>query len=376
MSENIDSIITKLQSRMSDMTPEERAITQKKIDVIKSDLEHAIFVSQHSNDIIEQADKKFDQYTSLTKTDWAFLGLATTLQIVRQYVLTPFCERLDDQEAANQTEGHFEEHSDRQHQWYHPSLDEILSNPVPFDAIQGSKIFGVNLGGRTHRHKTLGHDPILGYVFGTMNILTSTLTTSNFSSYHIKTSDLKRDYLANPAQTSLVIKYSLRRAFNEGCDGRFAVASAFLKEHIHLQSDVKTKESLPLPIISVYDSDLSRKLANYGFDIQNIATIGKQAALSCFINFLISVIHRLCMPKGEDENMYKVRTQKILLFSNLAATSSNLVYTVVSNNYKKLDIGGSIVTIYRVLSDSKFITDLRLEFRDKFLKNELFNTNN
>lgn len=361
---------------MSDMTPEERAITQKKIDEIKSDLEHAIFVSQHSNDIIEQADKKFDQYTSLTKTDWAFLGLATTLQIVRQYVLTPFCERLDDQEAANQTEGHFEEHSDRQHQWYHPSLDEILSNPVPFDAIQGSKIFGVNLGGRTHRHKTLGHDPILGYVFGTMNILTSTLTTSNFSSYHIKTSDLKRDYLANPAQTSLVIKYSLRRAFNEGCDGRFAVASAFLKEHIHLQSDVKTKESLPLPIISVYDSDLSRKLANYGFDIQNIATIGKQAALSCFINFLISVIHRLCMPKGEDENMYKVRTQKILLFSNLAATSSNLVYTVVSNNYKKLDIGGSIVTIYRVLSDSKFITDLRLEFRDKFLKNELFNTNN
>lgn len=336
---------------------------------------YAIYISEHSDAIIDKADDEFDRFTTFNKIDWSFLSLATTLQIVRQYVLTPFAKRLDDKTAAKQTNGHFEEHSERAHRWYHPSLEEIVSNPVPFDAIQGSKSFGAKLAGRTHRYKTLGHDPILGYIFGTMNILTSTLTTSNFISYHIKTSDIKRDYLSNPAQTSLVVKYSLQRVFNEGAKGREAFASALLKEHIHLKSDIKTKESLPLPVISVFDSDLARKLANYGLDVQNVVTIGEQAIVSKFINYLISALHRLCMPKDIDEKMYAVKTHKILMFSNLAATSSNLVYTAVSKNYNKFDVGGSIITIYRLISDSNFITDLRIEFRNKYFRNELFNNN-
>ncbi len=357
------------------MTPEERVVAQAKIDELKSELKHDIYVAKHSDEIIDKADDEFDRYTAFTKTDWAFLGLAITLQIVRQYVLTPFMERLDDQTAAKQTAGHYEEHSKRSHRWYHPSLEEIVSNPVPFDAIQGSKTFGTKLAGRTHRYKTLGHDPVLGYIFGTMNILTSTLTTSDFASYHIKTSDIKRDYLSNPAQTSLVVKYSLQRALNEGTEGREAVASAFLKEYIHLKSDVKTKDSLPLPIISVYDSNLARKLANYGLDVQNVTTVCKQATLSVFINYIISLLHRLCMPKDEDERLYAVRTHKMLMFSNVVATSSNLVYTAVSQNYNKLDVGGSIVTIYRLLSDSQIITDIRIDLRNRYLRNELFNQN-
>lgn len=376
MPETIDESISRLKRQLALMTPEERGKSQKKIDEVKSELSHAIYVAKHSDEIIDKADEEFDRYTAFTKVDWEFLGLATTLQIVRQYMLTPFAERLDDQTAAKHTSGHIKEHSNRSHRWYHPSVDEIVSNPVPFDAMQGSKKFGAGLSGTTHRTRVLGHDPILGYVFGTMNILTSTLTTSNFLSYHIKTAENKKDYLSNPARTSLVIKYATQRVINEGWEGKEAFASAFLKEFIHLKSDVKTKDSLPFPGISVYDADLARKLANYGLDVQNIATIGKQASLSIVINYLISMLHRLCKPNDVDEKMYAAKTHKVLMFSNLAATSSNLVYTAVSQNYKKLDIGGSIVTIYRLLSDSNFITDLRIEFRDKYLKNELFNYNN
>lgn len=41
----------------------------------------------------------------------------------------------------------------------------------------GSKDFDLGIGsGFTHRAKTLGHDHILGWIFGTMNIATSTIT--------------------------------------------------------------------------------------------------------------------------------------------------------------------------------------------------------
>lgn len=371
MPETIDESISRLKRQLALMTPEERGKSQKKIDEVKSELSHVIYVAKHSDEIIDKADEEFDRYTAFTKVDRAFLGLATTLQIVRQYVLTPFAERLDDQTAAKQTSGYIKEHSNRSHRWYHPSVDEIVSNPVPFDAMQGSKKFGVGLSGTTHRTRVLGHDPILGYVFGTMNILTSTLTTSNFLSYHIKTAENKKDYLSNPAQTSLVVKYSAQRVIDEGWEGKVAFASAFLKEFIHLKTDVRTKDSLPFPGISVYDADLARKLANYGLDVQNIATVGKQASLSIVINYIILMLHRLCKPYDVDEKTYAAKTHKVLMFSNLAATSSNLVYTAVSQNYKKLDIGGSIVTIYRLLSDSNFITDLRMEFRNKYLENKL-----
>ena len=373
MKDNIDDTIDRLKRRLESMTSEERVEARARLEEVKDDVKHAIDVTKHSDEIINKSDIDFDRYTALTNTDWVFIGLATTLQIVRQYVVTPFFDRLDDQTAAKQTSGHIKEHSNRSHRWYHPSIDEIISNPVPFDAMQGSKKFGAGLSGKTHRTRALGHDPVLGYVFGTMNILTSTLTTSNFISYHVKTAENKKDYLSNLAQTSLVIKYSIQRVISEGMEGKEAFASAFLKEFIHLKSDVKTKDSLPFPGISVYDADLARKLANYGLDVYNIATVGKQASLSIAINYIISMLHRLCKSNDVDEKVYAARTHKVLMFSNIAASSSNLVYTAVSQNYKKIDIGGSIVTIYRILSDSKFITDLRLEFRNKYLKNELFN---
>ena len=43
--------------------------------------------------------------------------------------------------------GTFEEHSDQKHKYYMPSLEEIIKNPVPFDAIYGSRAKGLGIGG-------------------------------------------------------------------------------------------------------------------------------------------------------------------------------------------------------------------------------------
>jgi len=320
---------------------------------------------------INDLDVEFERQTGLTKIDITFLFFATAAQCVRQYVLTGFPERLDDQTAANATKSHMEEHSNRCHKWYNPSLEEIITNPVPFDAMYGSPDFDLGLSGRTHRRKTLGHDPVLGWIFGTANIATSTLTTNNLASYHVKTGEvLIRDKITNNAQTPYVFYYVKEKLFHNGIDGKKIIATSLVKEAIHLKSDINTKESLPFPIVSALSPELADTLASYGLDMANIATVGKQASYAIMINMLIGMIHYLVhdFNKGESRKLYEVRTRKILSYSNYIASASNLLYVTISAAlgngaaFRKLDIGGFIVTLYRLISDSAFIQKIKEEF--------------
>jgi len=57
-----------------------------------------------------------------------------------------------------------------------------------------------------------------------------------------------------------------------------------------------------------------------------------------------------------------------LSYSNLIASSSNILYTTFStclgdsNALKKLDVGGIIVTVYRLINDYQFIQEIKEEF--------------
>jgi hypothetical protein len=263
------------------------------------------------------------------------------------------------------------EHSDRSHWWYNPPLNEIITNPVPFDAMCGSPNFELGLSGWTHRRKTLGHDPILGWIFGTANIATSTLTTNDFTSYHVKTGTvIKRDRITNYAQTPSVFYYTKEKLFNNGFEGKKIIATSLIKEAIHLQSDINTKESLPLPIVSTFSPELAKTIASYGFDMANIIVVGKQASFAILINTLVGMIHYLIhdFNKGESKKLYEVRTRKILSYSNYIASASNLLCVTISAAFgngvafRKLDIGGFIVTLYRLISDSIFIQKIKEEF--------------
>lgn len=77
--------------------------------------------------LLVEYDQEFEKRTSLTKIDWCFLFVAIGLQLVRQYCLTSFPERKDDQSAAREVKGGDEEHSNRKHRYYNPSLNEIVT---------------------------------------------------------------------------------------------------------------------------------------------------------------------------------------------------------------------------------------------------------
>lgn len=331
-------------------------------------------VAANAEQILDEIDEKFEKYTGLNKLDVSFLFLAVALQVVRQYTLTKFPERLDDQTAANNTIGHGEEHSNRKHRYYNPSLEEICSNPVPFDAIflaNGALEGGGYMG---HRVTAIGHDPILGLIFGTANIVTSTLTNKSLQSYHIYTGYDKlgrsKDCLKNKANTGLVLSRTKDKLLHEGMDGKQKVGASLLKEIIHLRSDINTKNSLPLPIVTVINAGLAADLAQRGLDMANIVTVGKQMTFSIFINSMISMLHGLFYDESVEysRKAYEVRTRKILSYSNFIASASNLIYVGANvslgneNALKSLDIGGLAVTLYRIATDAKFIRQVKREF--------------
>lgn len=317
----------------------------------------------NTREILDDLDKEFCKVTGLNKVDTSILFVAIGLQIARQYILTKFPQRLDDQSAAKSTRGHFEEHSNRIHRYYNPSLEEIITNPVPFDANIGAN--GALSGGGSlgHRVTAIGHDPILGLIFGTCNIATSTLTTASFNSYHIYTNENNRDYFASKARTDLVLNYTMNKLLNNGLEGKIIVATSLIKEIIHLKSDINTKNSLPIPGIPAINSKLASDLASYGFDMANVLAIGKQATYSTMINTIIAMIHRLFFDENNiNKKLYEVKTRKILSYSNLVATSSNLGVVAITKNMNLLDLGGLGVTIYRLITDKKFIRKVKEEF--------------
>ena len=332
-------------------------------------------VAKNAEQILGDIDRKFENCTGLKRIDVNFLFMAVALQVVRQYVFTKFPERLDDQTAAKEIkkpkkisdEGPY----DRTHRYYNPSLEEICKSHVPFDANIGAN--GALAGGKQmgHRVTALGHDPIIGLVMGTANIATSTLTTNNrWQSYHILANESHRDYFRNRADTGLVFVKTKDKLLNEGWEGKEKIGWSLAKEIYHLKTDLKTKNSLPLPAVSAVNGELAADLAKRGLDMCNIITVGKQAGFAILINTLISMVHGLFYDESLDYNrsLYEVRTRKILSYSNFIASASNLIYvggSVSAGNkeaLKSLDIGGLMVTIYRIATDVAFMRKLKKEF--------------
>lgn len=308
-------------------------------------------------------DAEFEKRTGLRKKDIMFLTVAIGLQCIRQYVIDPLIKQKREKSKQNDEKG---KKKNADAGWYYVPTENILCNRVPFDAQNynhknDATINGFLKGARDHRYVTLGHDPILGWIFGTANILTSTITRYDFKSAHVKYDSVtKKNYIHSRADNEKIVEAIIDR-WNSGLkDGKIAIALAVVREAMHLYSDVNTKDSLPIPGIMTYSPKMAEKLTEYGIDM---ASVGTEVTLASLINWLIAVVHRLCFDETKDEEeFYEVRTRKIILYSNLIASTSNVIACYFTGNYKMLDIGGVLVTIARLISDVRFICKIKDEF--------------
>jgi hypothetical protein len=120
--------------------------------------------------------------------------------------------------------------------------------------------------------------------------------------------------------------------FDGGIDGKKIIGASLVKKLIHLKSDINTKKSLPLPIIGMFSPAIAESLSSYGLDMANILTVAKQAAYASMINAFIGMIHYLHYDPDKDKSkrLYEVRTRKIITYSNLIASTSNILYVAIN----------------------------------------------
>lgn len=157
-------------------------------------------------------------------------------------------------------------------------------------------------------------------------------------------------------------------------EDKFRLAAGLFAQYAHLKSDAFTSRGLPVPLIEAFSKELAGKLYSEQYDllclVKDLKKVGLQAGISILINMIISFVHGLFYNEEKDgkRDHYEVRTRKILLFSNLISSGLNLAW--VGGNaafgnetaWKDLDLGGLLVTLWRLFSDVRFITKVKEQF--------------
>ena len=340
----------------------------------------------------KEVNELFSKKTGLNKSDFAFLFFAVALQATRQFLLTgdlgstvKLDERVKDNEKSIKKEIEAQQENykkknyspDGKDGWgtkktqkgYRTWLEIAMTKKVPYDVTEGSTTLNINMLGGYHRLKTLGHDPILGWIFGTLNIITDTVTLTNFQTYAV---NMKNGLAFDIIKAPISLFELFQMGYESISEEWQRLPAAIFAQGLHLKSDEFTKLGLPIPVIGTFSEELALKIYKQNYDyltlIKDIKIVGRQAAFSALINYIVATVHRFFYApnKDEDEKLYEVKTRKILLYSNIIASTSNIIYTSLTG-INNLDLGGLLVTLYRIVSDVSYITKIKKEF----IENEL-----
>lgn len=368
------------------------AVSESWDDIVQQAEEHYPY-DVELEDILSQAEfenayrdlksinKEFRQATKLDGVDLSMVIVAAALQTLRWALMPAIGAPIDKASRMTSEEGDelvkklkkefAEKHKDwpaekkqqgrRLRKQEGKTWKEIIFSGVPYDAIKGSKkVLGTGLSGNTHRYRTLGHDPVLGWVFGTSNILTDTLTLNNLTSYRVE-----KGAMTNKA---LLIPQLFVETSDQIQSDKYKLPAAVFRQALHYKSDMYTKDGLPVPLLGVFSEALAGKLYSSQYDflcfVRDSKIEGISAVLSILISMVISLLHGLYYDEGNDGNrdLFEVRTRKILLYSNTLASTGNVAATLITKNAKMLDIGGLLVTISRLYTDARFIARAKEEF--------------
>ena len=345
-----------------------------------------ILTPEEINAAFTEADEinaEFSRKTSIiNKTDLAFLMIATALQVAKSLIFPYVAEKFDygkgldpEKRVVHNDKSIGKAHREANDKFKNRHIEKhgagkwinILYNTVPYDITKGSAELGINMGGRYHRMYTLGHDPILGWLFGTANILTDCITFNT-----LKTNRVSRVDPITGGQKMWITpeRVPVGAMFRESYDiikaDYLNLPAAIFAQAQHLKSDKYTKVGLPVPILPTINENFASKLYRENYDAlcfgRDLKIIGASFIVSKLIDIIISLTHGLFNKNKEKQELYEVKTRKILLISNAIASTSTIINAVITENPKNLDIGSLLNTVTHLWTDIRFITKIKKEF--------------
>ena len=369
------------------------------------------------DEIIENIDKEFAKKTGiLNKKDQTFLWTAVALQTLRWYLLEyDFGEWIVDKDSREKASEGGKREADERKNYLNENEDnnknsnnfipwtDYFKYAVPYDAmkddesnmegvrniiIEGVTAFGKNLSPSKHHSATLGHDPILGYFFGTINIMTSTIT---YNKTLFPTNKVEYPLIKEKVEFLETFFTSVRA----GIDDYKRIPAALIRQAMHVSSDTFSTMGLPIPFLNATtqqkfleqgwnSNELFKNLSKFKESLgKNITILEMQLLISYFINIIISNLHLLFYDEKKDGNLklYNVRTQKIIATSNSISSGLNIAYVgakiyigiktininSIKNGIKKIDLGGYINTVHEIVKSKKLQERIRREYLEERL---------
>ena len=146
--------------------------------------------------------------------------------------------------------------------------------------------------------------------------------------------------------------------------------AALARQAIHFGSDYFTKQGLPIPFLGTLSPQMAHQFMNSNLknsvhiDLYGLTT---STLLAAVVNQIIFYLHKLFYNEQRDgsRSAYEIRTRKILTYSNLISTGSNAIAVAITGAVSKLDVGGILVTLCRIASDYRFISQIEREFLEQ-----------
>lgn len=341
---------------------------------------------------LDTINEEFAKKTSiLNKTDISFLLVATALQVTKTLMFPYLAQKFDygnsfdpEERLQHDDSSIKKAEKDAKDNYRDKKLKKnptgkwinILYQTVPYDITKGSPDINVNLHGQYHRLYTLGHDPILGWIFGTANILTDCCTFNTFLTHRVQRIDPYTG-AKNMKITEEVVPLSkmFKECYDEARSEKLMFPAAIFAQAQHLKSDEYTKLGLPVPILSTINEEFASKLYSENYDAlcfkRDLKIVGSSFVISRLIDIIISLVHGLFRKEWEKKDLFEVRTRKILLLSNSLAGTSTVIDTLITKNPRNLDIGGLLNLVARLFTDIRFVTRIKQEYIESVMDKQL-----
>ena len=341
-------------------------------DIVIEDLLSGKEINYAVNEV-KRINDEFAARTGLTQSDLIFLSVATSIQTARWVMmpkiagqlgrsgrvlaaLSPSAMAMLEQKPDTKDLALIDETNEE----FIAEAEEIHEGPRNWDDILEQK--------DDLPDKAFDNDS-MNWLFGIVNKITGTHTGSNFAS----TDAVTGENISTPgmlAEALRSIKEDPRRL-------TAAVYTQYAQEQAAQGKPVDVLSPVTDALQPGMESEIFQMQAQQLASMSDLTLIGKQAALPLVINMMVGLLHGLRYNPETDgpRQFYDARTRKIILLSNLLASGSNLTFTLASEQWAKLDIGGLLVSGIRSIQDIAYLVNLEDHFireqMDKVYEKEL-----
>ena len=203
-----------------------------------------------NEETIKLLNDDFNQIYRMDKADYAIAAIAGMVGASVDTLLVGIPKKTLDGLKAGPLSNFIRDYFDKKYpQEEIQKLANSKISKVPFDA-QDNRHTGIYVEGLSayyHRLLELGHDPVLGFVFGVADILNGTMTTID------KNGKIECQVMEN---------YADRKESD--------IFLALAKQIIHFKSDVTTSMGLPVPFMSLFNLLQFGEIGDYDQTIAEI----------------------------------------------------------------------------------------------------------